>query len=103
MSFEVGEQLKVTFDECGAAGAAADGLHADDAGSRENIEEGAIRDCIAEDAEEGFADHLRRRPQVAADVAGQLAATQGTSNYTDLSAHENSKINENVSVVRMAK
>src|SRR5262249_28651703 len=90
MLVEVGEELEVAFDKGGRRRTATDRLHADNTRAGEDVEEGPLWNGIAKDAEQRFADHLRRRSQIGTDTADQLAATQRSRHNADLSTHEHS-------------
>src|SRR5262249_26121541 len=64
--------------------AATDRLQAMDAGPREQVEERPARDGVAEDAEEGFADHLRGRAQILVDHGRDFPAAKVAGDDSEL-------------------
>src|SRR5262249_40013192 len=89
---QVIDQPEVALDERRRAGPAAGGLDADGPGAREDVEERPAGHRVAQDAEEGLADHLRGRPEVGADLAGELAAAERAGDDADLGAHAISRV-----------
>ena len=76
------------LDEIGRRRAAAQRLDADHAGAREDIDEDAIRNRVAHDAEKRLANTLRRRPQIFGNDAANFSATQSARNHSDKRTHE---------------
>src|SRR3954452_20306642 len=60
MPFEVADQAEVPLDKGCEARSPAERFQPDDAGAGEDIEEAPLGHGVAEDAEKGFTDHLRR-------------------------------------------
>src|SRR5262245_29108537 len=86
MALDVVRLAAVAFDEGGGAGPAAEGFQAVDAGTGKDVEEWPAGNRVAEDAEEGFPNHLRGRPQAGVDGHGQLAAPQAPGHDAELRA-----------------
>src|SRR5207247_7267726 len=86
VAVDVVGEAAVAFDEGGGTGPAAEGLQTVHPRAGEDVEERPAGNRVAENAEQGFPNHLRGRPQAGVDDHRQLTAPQAPGHDAELRA-----------------